>query len=64
VAEAAVTSSRRAFSVLTVLGGELGVRERAGALPALLSTSGIVHMRVPTLSPRERVQLMASTFDL
>jgi len=57
VAEAAITSSRRAFSVLTVLGGELGVRGRAGALPALLSASGIVHTRVPTLSPRERVQL-------
>ena len=64
VAEAAITSSRRTFSVLTVLGGELGVRGRAGALPALLSTSGIVHTRVPTLSPRERVQLMAGTFDL
>jgi malate dehydrogenase len=52
-----VSSSRRAFSVLTVLSGEFGVRGRVGALPSLLSTSGIVQTRVPTLSTRERVQL-------
>jgi malate dehydrogenase len=57
VTEALVTSSRRAFSVLTMLAGEFGVRNRVGSLPALLSTSGIVHTRVPTLSTRERVQL-------
>ena len=57
VAEAILTSSRRAFSVLAMLGGEFGVRGRVGALPALLSTTGIVHARVPTLSTRERVQL-------
>jgi malate dehydrogenase len=57
VTEALLTSSRRAFSVLTMLGGEFGVRNRVGALPALLSTSGIVTTRVPTLSTRERVQL-------
>jgi malate dehydrogenase len=57
VAEAILTSSRRAFSVLAVLGGEFGVRGRVAALPALLSTTGIVHTRVPTLSTRERVQL-------
>jgi len=57
VAEAVVVSSRRAFSVLTVLDGEIGVRGRAGALPSLLSTSGIVQTRVPTLSTRERVLL-------
>jgi malate dehydrogenase len=57
VAEGLVASSRRTFSVLTVLGGEFGVRGRVGALPALLSTSGIVRTRVPTLSTRERVQL-------
>ena len=55
VVEAIVTSSRRAFSVLSVLGGEFGVRGRVGSLPALLSTSGIVHIRVPTLNTRERV---------
>jgi malate dehydrogenase len=57
VTEAILVSSRRAFSVLTMLGGEFGVRNRVGALPALLSTSGIVSTRVPTLSTRERVQL-------
>jgi malate dehydrogenase len=57
VVEALVTSSRRAFSVLSVLGGEFGVRGRVGALPALLSTPGIVQTRVPALNTRERVQL-------
>ncbi len=55
VAEAIVRSSRRAFSLLTVLGGEFGVRDRVGALPVLLSRTGIVHARVPSLSARERV---------
>jgi malate dehydrogenase len=57
VVDAIVGSSRRTFGVLTVLGGEFGVRGRVGALPAVLSTSGIVHTRVPTLNPRERVRL-------
>ena len=55
--EAIVHSSRRTFSVLTVLGGEFGVRDRVGAVPALLAASGIVHARVPTLNTRERVLL-------
>jgi malate dehydrogenase len=57
VVEAIVGSSRRAFSVLTVLGGEFGVRGRPGTLPAVLSTPGIVQTRVPTLNTRERVRL-------
>jgi L-lactate dehydrogenase len=57
VAGAVIRSARRACSVLTVLDGEYGVRGVVGALPALLSTSGIVHRRAPALSPRERVQL-------
>ena len=56
-AEAIVTSSRRTICALSVLGGELGVRGRIGSLPVLLSTTGIVHRRVPTLNTRERVQL-------
>jgi hypothetical protein len=56
-AEAIVRSGRRAISVLTVLDGEFGVRGRVGALPALLSPTGIVHRRVPSLSVRERVRL-------
>jgi malate dehydrogenase len=57
VAEGVVRSSRRGFSVLTVLGGEFGVRGRVGALPVVLSPSGIAHTRVPTLNTRERVRL-------
>jgi malate dehydrogenase len=57
VVDAIVGSSRRAFNVLTVLGGEFGVRNRVGTLPALLSASGIVHARVPTLNTKERVRL-------
>jgi malate dehydrogenase len=57
VAEAILHSSRRSFSVLTVLGGEFGVRNRVGAIPVLLASQGIVHTHVPALSTRERVQL-------
>jgi malate dehydrogenase len=57
VAEAVVTSSRRMFSVATVLGGEFGVRNRVGALPVRLSARGISEVRVPDLNTRERVQL-------
>jgi malate dehydrogenase len=57
VAHGIVHSARRAFSVLTVLEGEFGVRGRVGAVPALLSSTGIVHTRVPSLSTRERVEL-------
>ena len=57
IAEALVTSSRRTMSVLTVLGGEFGIRDRAGVLPCLLTPSGIAHVRVPDLHSRERVQL-------
>ena len=57
ITEAIVRSSRRAYSVLTVLRGEFGVRNRVGALPVLLSSTGVVHTRVPSLSPRERIQV-------
>ena len=57
VAEALVTSARRAMSVLTVLDGEFGVRHRAGVLPCLLSPAGIAKVRLPELNTRERVQL-------
>ena len=56
-AEGIVTSSRRTFAALTLLGGEFGVRNRIGALPVLLSKHGIADIRVPTLNTRERVQL-------
>ena len=57
VAEGLVQQSRRAFSVLMVLGGEFGVRGRVGAMPVHLSPSGISGTRVPTLNTRERVRL-------
>lgn len=57
VAEALLTSSRRTFSVLSVLEGEFGARGRVGVLPARLSTQGIVETRVPALNTRERVQV-------
>ena len=52
-----IRSSRRALNVLTVLDGELGVRNRVGALPALLDRRGVAEVRVPSLSARERVLL-------
>ena len=55
VAEAVISSSRRSFSILTVLSGEFGVRNRVGAVPALLAPRGIVQTRVPSLTPREQV---------
>ena len=57
VVEAIVTSARRAAAVLTVLGGEFGVRNRVGVLPCLLGPSGITEVRPPALNGRERVLL-------
>jgi malate dehydrogenase len=54
-AEAVVTSSRRALSLLTVLDGEYGARNRLGSMPALLDGGGVARVRVPSLSTRERV---------
>ena len=59
-AEAIVTSSRRTFNALTVLGGEFGVKDRIGALPVRLSRGGIAAVRVPALNTRERVRLETS----
>jgi malate dehydrogenase len=55
VVEAVVESSRRSYSLLMMLDGEFGVRDRIGTLPALVSSTGIVHTRLPSLSTRERV---------
>ncbi len=57
VTDAVLMTSRRTYGVLTMLGGEFGARGRAGVLPALLSTRGIVATRVPALNTRERVRL-------
>jgi malate dehydrogenase len=53
--EAVVTASRRTVNILTVLDGEYGVRERLGSTPAMLDSSGVASVKVPLLSPRERV---------
>ena len=55
--EAIVTASRRALSVLTVLDGEYGVRNRLGSMPALLDPGGVARIHVPSLSTRERVRV-------
>jgi malate dehydrogenase len=55
VVEAILESSRRSFSVLTLLDGEFGARNRIGAIPALLAAPGIVQKRAPALTTRERV---------
>jgi len=57
VVEALLRSARRAPSVLMPLDGEFGARGTLGAMPALLAPSGVVDVRVPSLSTRERVQL-------
>jgi malate dehydrogenase len=57
VAEALAESSRQSFSVLTMLRGEFGVKDRTGALPVMLSSSGIEHTKLPTLNTRERTLL-------
>lgn len=57
VAAGVLQASRRAFTVLTPLTGEFGVRGRVGTVPAVLASPGIVHIRVPSLSVRERVAL-------
>ena len=57
VTEAVLRSSRSAVAVLTMLTGEFGVTSRIGTVPALLSSTGIVHTRTPMLNARERVLL-------
>ena len=57
VVEALATSARRASSVLTVLSGEFGIRDRVGVLPCYLAPHGIAEIRLPALDARERVQL-------
>ena len=57
VAEAIGTSARQAHTVLTVLGGEFGVRNRVGLVPCLLGPAGIREVRLPPLNARERVQI-------
>ena len=57
VVEAIVTGARHATSVLAMLGGEFGARDRVGIVPCQLASSGIAEIRVPALTSRERVQV-------
>ena len=60
IAGAILSSSRQSFSVLMQLGGEFGVKGRAGALPARLGAHGIVETRVPELDARQQVRLQVA----
>ena len=60
VATALLSSARRSVPVLTWLTGEFGVRNRAGTVPARLGPAGIVQIREPELTGRERVQLQTA----
>ncbi len=60
IVRAILSSSRRSHSVLAVLGGEFGVRNRVGVLPARLAPHGIAQTRTPELTPRERVQVQTA----
>jgi malate dehydrogenase len=60
VTAAILSSSRRSLCVLTQLGGEFGVRNRPGCLPARLGPRGIDGTRVPELTARERVQVQTA----
>lgn len=57
VVGAMLHASRRPRSVLSVLDGEFGARQRVGAVPTFLGPSGILRTKVPTLNTRERVQV-------
>lgn len=56
VTEGLLQSGRRAYNVLAMLDGELGVRGRVSAVPAFLDAGGLAGLREPSLSVRERVQ--------
>ena len=57
VVEGTLDAARRSFNVLTILEGEFGVRDQVAAVPALLASHGVVHIRTPLLNRREQVQL-------
>jgi malate dehydrogenase len=57
---ALVHDGRNTYSVLTMLDGEFGVRNRVGALPVLLGGGCIQIRRIPVLDTRERVRLETS----
>ena len=57
VVEALLDAARSSYSVLAILDGEFRVRNRVGAIPALLAPHGVARIRVPLLNAREQVQL-------
>jgi malate dehydrogenase len=57
VVDAILRSSHRPRSVLCMLDGEYGVRQRVGVLPAWLGPHGIERTAAPQLNTRERVQV-------
>ena len=57
IVQGLLSSSRQSFNILTQLGGEFGVRNRPGAIPARLGARGILQARMPELTTRERVLL-------
>jgi malate/lactate dehydrogenase len=57
VVEGMLDAARRSYSVLTILEGEFGVRDRVAAVPALLAQHGVANVRTPLLNRREQVQL-------
>jgi malate dehydrogenase len=57
VAAGMIRSARESFAVLTPIDGEFGVRPTIGVLPVMLSRSGIVHVRIPSLETRDRIRV-------
>ena len=57
VVEGILETARRSYNVLTILDGEFGVRNRVGAVPALLASRGVARIHTPLLNTREQVQL-------
>ena len=57
VVEGVLDAARHSYSILTMLDGQFGVRDRVAAVPALLGSQGVARIRTPLLNTRERVQL-------
>jgi malate/lactate dehydrogenase len=55
--ESMLTHSRVTTSVITMVDDIYGIRGAIGAVPAVLSASGVADPRLPPLDPREKVRL-------
>jgi malate dehydrogenase len=60
IVEALIVGSRRLHHAMTVLEGELGARGVAAMLPLELGNGRILRRHVPSLSPKERTDLMST----